>query len=59
LLIKGVNMNLIRSKSFANGTVYALHTEDGFPVEVTDTHLPYYTKDAIGRKQNTLSDTDF
>jgi 23S rRNA (adenine2503-C2)-methyltransferase len=52
-------MKLIRSKSFANGTVYALHTEDGFPVEVTDTHLPYYTKDAIGRKQNTLSDTDF
>lgn len=52
-------MKLIRSKSFANGTVYALHTEDGFPVEVTDTHLPFYTKDAIGRKQNTLSDTDF
>lgn len=44
----------ITSRSFANGTVYALETEDGYPVEVTDTFLPYYTKDAIGRKQNGL-----
>ena len=42
------------SKQFANGAVYALLTEDGFPVEVTDTFLPFYTKDAIGRKQNKL-----
>jgi 23S rRNA (adenine2503-C2)-methyltransferase len=28
--------------------------DDGFPVEVTDTFLPFYTKDAIGRNQNTL-----
>lgn len=43
-----------RKRTFANGAVYALETEDGYPVEVTDTFLPYYTKDAIGRKQNKL-----
>ena len=42
------------SKHFANGSVYLLHTEDGFPLETTDTFLPFYTKDAIGRKQNEL-----
>jgi adenine C2-methylase RlmN of 23S rRNA A2503 and tRNA A37 len=47
-------MKEIKSKSFANGTVYLLETDDGYPVEVTDTFLPFYTKDAIGRKQNTL-----
>lgn len=44
----------VRNKKFANGVVYALVTEDGFPLEVTDTFLPFYTKDAIGRKQNKL-----
>jgi adenine C2-methylase RlmN of 23S rRNA A2503 and tRNA A37 len=44
----------ITSKHFANGSVYLLHTEDGYPIEVTDTFLPFYTKDAIGRKQNSL-----
>lgn len=44
----------IKSKTFANGTVYALHTEDGYPIEVTDTFLPTYTRDAVGRKQNKL-----
>jgi adenine C2-methylase RlmN of 23S rRNA A2503 and tRNA A37 len=48
-------MKLIRSKTFANGTVYALEMDDGYPIEVTDTFLPHYTKDAIGRKQNVLS----
>lgn len=43
-----------RMKRFANGSVYALETRDGYPVEVTDTFLPYYTKDAIGQRQNTL-----
>lgn len=42
------------SRTFANGAVYMLHTEDGYPLEVTDTFLPFYTKDAIGRKQNKL-----
>jgi 23S rRNA (adenine2503-C2)-methyltransferase len=51
-------MQEIRSKTFANGTVYALRTADGFPVEVTDTYLPFYTKDAIGRHQNALTDAD-
>lgn len=44
----------ISSKSFANGVVYALQTSDGYPIEVTDTFLPQYTKDAVGRKQNKL-----
>jgi hypothetical protein len=41
-------------KKFADGVVYALETDDGYPIEVTDTFLPFYTKDAIGRKQNAL-----
>jgi len=48
-------MKLIKKRKFANGLVYALETEDGYPVEVTDTFLPYYTKDAIGKHQNTLN----
>ena len=44
----------VRSRTFANGTVYALMTEDGYPVEVTDTFLPYYTKDAAGQRTNKL-----
>lgn len=51
-------MKEINSKNFLNGTVYLLKTNDGFPVEVTDTFLPYYTKDAIGKKQNDLVDYD-
>lgn len=46
------------SKHFANGSVYLLYTEDGFPLETTDTFLPFYTKDAIGRKQNFLDNGD-
>jgi len=45
-------------KCFANGVVYALETQDGYPLEVTDTFLPYYTKGAIGRQQNTLHSND-
>lgn len=44
----------LRSRSFANGVVYALETEDGYPLEVTDTFLPNYTKDAINDNENTL-----
>lgn len=47
-------MNIVKSKSFKNGIVYCLRLEDGMLVETTDTFLPYYTKDAIGRKQNFL-----
>lgn len=46
------------SKHFANGSVYLLITDDGFPIETTDTFLPYYTKDAIGMKQNNLTSSD-
>lgn len=51
-------MKEINKKKFANGIVYALETKDKYPIEVTDTFLPYYTKDAIGRKQNVLKDYD-
>lgn len=44
----------VAEKRFANGVVYALRTEDGYLLETTDTFLPYYTKDAINRKQNFL-----
>jgi len=47
-------MNEIKNKSFTNGNVYLLKTDDNYPVEVTDTFLPYYTKNAIGNKQNYL-----
>lgn len=43
-----------KSKDFANGSVYMYETFDGYPIECTDTFLPYYTKDAIGLKQNKL-----
>ena len=48
----------VKRKTFANGVVYALKTEDGYPLEVTDTFLPYYTKDAVGRKQNKLNNCE-
>ena len=46
----------LRHKEFKNGIVYALETEDGFPLEVTDTFLPNYTKDAINQNENVLHD---
>lgn len=46
----------IKSRSFANGKVYVLHTEDGYPIETTDTFLPYYTKDCINEHINELKD---
>lgn len=46
--------NKIRDKKFANGVVYALQTKDNYPIETTDTFLPSYTKDAIGRRTNAL-----
>ena len=45
-------------KTFANGSVFLLHTENGYPIETTDTFLPAYTKDAIGVKQNALQSAD-
>lgn len=46
----------VTNKTFANGVVYALKTDDGYPIEVTDTFLPFYTKNAIGKHQNDLMD---
>ncbi len=51
-------MKELRKKTFKNGVVYCLQLEDGFLVETTDTFLPYYTKDAIGRHQNKLDNND-
>ena len=48
----------IKSRCFANGIVYALKTDDDYPIEVTDTFLPFYTKDAIGKKQNKLNNNN-
>lgn len=45
----------IRNKQFTNGGVYALMTEDNYPVEVTDTFLPFYTKNALGNNTNKLT----
>ena len=47
-------MKIKRFKKFENGVVYAIELEDGYLIETTDTFLPFYTKDAIGRHQNLL-----
>jgi adenine C2-methylase RlmN of 23S rRNA A2503 and tRNA A37 len=51
-------MKIKKQKDFANGSVFALELSDGKLIETTDTFLPFYTKDAIGRKQNTLKDNN-
>jgi 23S rRNA (adenine2503-C2)-methyltransferase len=51
-------MKIKKHKDFANGSVYALILNDGRLIETTDTFLPFYTKDAIGRKQNNLKSDD-
>lgn len=52
------NMKVRNQKTFKNGIVYCLELPDGMLVETTDTFLPYYTKDAIGRKQNFLDNSN-
>lgn len=52
-------MREVRSKQFANGTVYALMTDDGYPIEVTDTYLPIDTADAARTGNNYLKGQDF
>lgn len=49
-------LNEVKSKEFANGKVYVLYTEDGYPIETTDTFLPYYTKNCINEHINELKD---
>lgn len=51
-------MKVENFKKFTNGIVYLLKTWDDYPLEVTDTFLPYYTKDAIGKHQNCLKNSD-
>lgn len=51
-------MNIKKQKAFKNGRVYCLELADGMLVETTDTFLPFYTKDAIGRKQNFLDNNN-
>lgn len=48
----------VRHKNFSNGSVYALKTADEYPIETTDTFLPYYTKNALGEKTNALTSYD-
>ncbi len=47
-------LELIKHKDFTNGSVFAIRTEDGFLLEVTDTFLPIYTKDCINGHTNKL-----
>ena len=47
-----------RKRDFSNGTVYALLTEDGYPLEVTDTFLPDYTKMAVNENTNALHERE-
>lgn len=49
-------LSLVKEKFFSNGSVHCLKTNDGRLVEVTDTFLPYYTKDAINQHNNSLHD---
>ena len=44
----------IKSREFANGKVYMLRTYDDYPIETTDTFLPYYTKNCINEHTNEL-----
>lgn len=42
-------------KDFANGTAYAMSCLDGYPIEITDTFLPTYTKDCAALRANRLT----
>lgn len=51
-------MKVKKQKEFKNGFVYCIELDDGKLIETTDTFLPYYTKNAIGRKQNILNNKE-
>ena len=51
-------MKVKKFKNFANGVVYAIELCDGLLIETTDTFLPFYTKNAIGKHQNLLDNYD-
>ena len=52
-------MKVQKYKKFGNGYVYALLTSQGKLVETTDTFLPYYTINAVGRRTNALLAPEF
>ncbi|MBI4447985.1 radical SAM protein, partial [Candidatus Woesearchaeota archaeon] len=52
-------MRVHKHKKFKNGTVYALKLKDGNLIETTDTYLPHYTINAVGRRSNSLIDPTF
>ncbi|MCK4670469.1 MAG: radical SAM protein [Nanoarchaeota archaeon] len=52
-------MKVKKVKQFGNGYVYALLTSSGKMVETTDTYLPYYTINAVGRRSNALIFPEF
>jgi len=45
-------MKELKSKTFSNGTVYALKTDDGFPIEVTDTLVLLVDNFQLSLKKN-------
>lgn len=51
-------VKIIKHRSFANGNVFALQTDDGFLIETTETFLPFYTKNAINENTNKLKNSD-
>lgn len=51
-------MNIIKERSFNNGCVILSKIRNEYLIETTDTFLPFYTKDAVGRKQNNLTSCD-
>ncbi|MBW3011485.1 radical SAM protein, partial [Candidatus Woesearchaeota archaeon] len=52
-------MEVKKFKQFGNGFVYALLTKQNKLVETTDTYLPYYTINAVGRRSNSLISPEF
>lgn len=51
-------MKEVTNREFANGKVYMLRTDDGFPIETTDTFLPFYTKQCINEHTNELKENN-
>lgn len=51
-------MRVKKQRKFKNGSVYCIELNDGYLIETTDTFLPYYTKDAVGRNQNFLDNSN-
>lgn len=51
-------MKEVTSREFANGKVYMLMTDDNYPIETTDTFLPFYTKNCINEHTNELKEDE-